>query len=373
MARIVLIGPVRPYRGGIAHSTTILSEKLAKGNDLLVLSFSRMFPKILYPGRFQREKGPSPKGFKTEFTLDSINPLSWARAVKRIKEFKADVVIFEWWTTFLTPCYRYIARRVKPQSKVSVICQNVLPHEKISVHSFLSKLFLGQAGSFVTLAKSDEKLLKKLIPGAKAKTIIEPTYDSLVGLKKATKSSAKKKLGIRQGKALLFFGFVRPYKGLEYLLKAMPAILEKNDCRLMVVGEFWEPKEKYSVLIEELGISEKIRIVDKYVSDKSVPLYFGACDAVVLPYTSSTESGIIQLAFGYNTPIITTRTGGNPDLIEDGKSGLLVRPRSAKELAEAVNLFYSKKLEGRFRKEMQKKKKIFRWNKEKENAVLGKF
>lgn len=369
--RVVVIGPVKPFRGGIAHSNTILCKNLAKKHRLLAISFKRLFPKWLYPGRFQKEKGKAPKEFKTEFILDSINPLSWLKVVKRIRKFNADVVIFQWWTTFLAFCYWFLARMLKKRCRICVICQNVLPHEESRIHLFLTKFFFKQAHSFVTLSKAEEKLLKKIMPKARVKTIIEPTYERIVGLKRIPKAKARKKLGIKHAKVLLFFGFVRPYKGLKYLLKAMPTVLKKHNCLLLIVGEFWEPKEEYIGLIKKLGIERNVKIIDRYVLDDEVGIYFSASDAVVLPYTSSTESGIIQLAYGYNLPIITTSLGNAPDVIEHGKSGLLVKPRSPKALANAILLFYDNNLEKKFRKEMKRKKKIFEWNKEKEKAVLG--
>ncbi|MCX6802575.1 MAG: glycosyltransferase [Candidatus Diapherotrites archaeon] len=286
MAKVVLISPVKPFRGGIAHSGTILAERLAEKNDLLVLSFSRLYPKFLYPGKFQKESGKPPKGINAEFSLDSVNPFSWAKAVRRIKEFGPDVVVFEWWTTFLAPCYSYIAGRVRP-ARVSVVCQNVLPHEGSGIHSFLAKSFLSRADSFVALARSDEKILKSIVPKAKAKTIIEPTYESVTGRKAVPKKEARKRLGIKEKNAILFFGFVRPYKGLEFLLRAMPSV--RKDIILMIVGEFWEPREKFEALARELGLEKRVRIVDRYVSDSETALYFGAADCVVLPYTSGTE------------------------------------------------------------------------------------
>jgi glycosyltransferase involved in cell wall biosynthesis len=221
------------------------------------------------------------------------------------------------------------------------------------------------------LAKSDLKALKSLLPGAKAMAIVEPTYETITGKKAVQKKQARKRLGINEKNAILFFGFVRPYKGLEFLLKAMPSV--RKDVLLMVVGEFWEPREKFEALTKELGLGKQVRIVDRYVSDSETALYFGAADCVVLPYVSGTESGIIQMAFGYNIPVITTRVGGNPDLIENGEDGLLVEAGNSNALAGAINAFYSKKMEPDFRKEMKKKKKIFAWNNEKEKAVLGEF
>jgi len=369
--RVVVIGPIVPFRGGIAHSNTTLCKNLAKNNELLAISFKRLFPRILYPGRFQKEIGEAPKEFKTEFIIDSINPLNWSKVVKRINEFGADVVVFQWWTTFLAPCYWFIARRLKKKCKISVICQNVLPHEKSSMHLMLTKIFFGQVDNFITLSKAEENTLKAVMPNARIKTIVEPTYEEIIGAKRLQKSVARKKLGIKHKKVLLFFGFVRPYKGLRYLLEAMPIFLKKHDCLVIIAGEFWEPKEKYIEIIERFGIKKNVLIVDRYIPNEDVALYFSSADAIVLPYVSSTESGIIQLAYGYNLPIITTDAGGNTDYVDDKKTGLIVEPCNSKALANAINYFYDKRLEAKFRKAMKEKRKIFEWNKEKEKAVLG--
>jgi len=372
MTRIVLIGPIEPFRGGIAHSSTILAKNLAKENDLFVLSFKSLYPSILYPGKFQRAKGKTPKNIRTEFVLDSLNPLSWIKAVKKIKEFQAETVVFEWWTTFLTPCYAFIASRLKHETK-SVVCQNVFPHEESKINKMLTKIFLKKADNLVALSRSDEKILKSLKLKGKTTRIIEPTYDSLIEMKKIPKSQARKKLKIKHKKVILFFGFVREYKGLGFLIKAMSQVLKKHDALLLIVGEFWESKEKYERMIETAGIEKNVLIENRYIENREVSLYFNASDVLALPYTSSTESGIIQLAFGYQKPVITTKIGGNSDFIENEKNGLLVKPFNSNELASAINKFYDKKLEQKFIKEMKKKKKIFKWNKEKENAVLGKI
>ncbi len=372
MTRIVLIGPIEPFRGGIAHSSTILANELAKENDLLVLSFKRLYPTIFYPGKFQKAKGKPPENIRTEFVLDSLNPLSWIKAVKKIKEFQADAVVFEWWTTFLVPCYTFIISKLKSETK-SVICQNVFPHKESKINKMLTKLFLKKADNLVALSRSDEKTLESLKLKGKTARIIEPTYDSLIGLKKISKTEARKKLKIKHKKVILFFGFVREYKGLGFLINAMPTILKKHDALLLIVGEFWESREKYERMIKEAGIEKNVLIENRYIENNEIPLYFNASDVLVLPYTSSTESGIIQLAFGYGKPVITTKVGGNPDFIENEKNGFLVKPYNSKELACAINKFYDKKLESAFVREMNKKKKIFQWSKEKEKIVLGEF
>jgi glycosyltransferase involved in cell wall biosynthesis len=368
---IFVIGPVPPFRGGIAHSNSILCRNLSKRNKVRILSFSRMFPAFLYPGKRQKEAG----GKKTkgaEFIIDSVNPLNWLKIFLRIKREKPDVVVFQWWTTFLAPCYFTIAAltRLFTKAGVYVVCQNVLPHEKSFFDSFLTGMFFRAADCFITLSKNDVGQVKALVPEAKVSYLAEPTYDSAIEDSRISKHEAKKKLGIK-GKAVLFFGFVRPYKGLDYLIEAMPLVLKDADVTLVIAGEFWKGKGRHGKRIRELGIADRVKIIDSYIPDKEVINYFRACEAVVLPYTSSTESGIIQLAFGFNTPVITTAVGGNADYLRNGVNGLLVPPENAKKLAQAIVSYYKKNLENKFKANMIKGKETFSWTEEKEKVFLG--
>ncbi len=370
--KVFIIGPVSPYRGGIPHSNTVLCENLSKKHPLLSISFSRLFPKFLYPGRFQKEKSSSKK-FKSIELIDSINPFSWEKCVKLIKKEKPAHVIFQWWSTFFFPCYSYIAARIKDITTVSVVCQNVLPHEEGKIHSILTKIFFSNAHHFTVLSKEDLQILKRLMPDAKARHLIEPTTERVFGGKSYSKAESKNKLGLR-GKNILFFGFVRPYKGLEYLIRAMPLLIKKfNDLTLLIAGEFWKDKKKYISLIKKLGIERNVKIEDKYIPNELVPVYFIASDAVILPYISSTESGIIQVAYGLQTPVIATAVGGNYDLIDDKKTGLLVPPKNAKKLAEAIEFFYKNNMEEKIKRNMADKKDIFSWTKEKEDILFGDY
>lgn len=371
--KVFVIGPTSPYRGGIVHSNMMFCESLSKNNDLTSISFSRLFPKSLYPGQFQKSNKKEKTSFKSIELLDSINPLNWEKVVQLIKKEKPDQVIFQWWSTFFTPCYTYIASRIKNSTNVSVICQNVLPHEANKIHEILTKIFFSQVNNFTCLSKSDLNLLKRISPNAKANYLIEPTTESNFPKTNITKQAAQKKLGLK-GKNILFFGFIRPYKGLNYLLKALPQILnEFPDLKLLIVGEFWKDKKKYFDLIDELNVSKNIVIVDKYVPDNMVPVYFKAVDAVVLPYVSSTESGIIQLAFGLGLPVITSAAGGNPDLIDQGKTGLIFPVKNSNAISKAVKEFYTKNMANKISKNMLRSKGKFLWSKEKEKILFGQY
>jgi len=335
-----------------------------------------MFPKLLYPGKSQKEVDKENKifDFPVDFSLDSINPISWLNCYLKIKKEQPDRVLFQWWHTFFMPSYFVIAFLVKhfTKAKIGVICQNVLPHEKSFIHKILTKIFFSQADYFITLSSSDKKILLSIKKNAKVNFIIEPTYSEIADLKPLNMMEARKELGLPEnGKVLLFFGFVRPYKGLKYLIKALPFVLKKfPEITLLIVGEWWENKKKYLDLIKKLKLDQTIKIIDQYIKNEEIPLYFSASNAIVLPYVSSTESGIIQLAFGLELPIITTAVGGNKDLIVHKKTGLLCKAKNQIDLANKIIEFFNENLEKKIKENMKNELKKFEWNKEKEKKVL---
>jgi glycosyltransferase involved in cell wall biosynthesis len=320
-----------------------------------------MYPTFLNPGKGQKEAGSDPNfEVSAAYSLDSLNPFSWRRVARRIREEQPERVLFQWWHTFFVPMYWAITRWGRNRRTLfGVVCQNVLPHENERLHKRMTRMFFNQVDYFITLSRSDLGVLGSVISGKPAHWITECTYESQFGQMPL------------QGDVLLFFGFVRPYKGLTFLLKAMPQILrDRPGLTLMIVGEFWKDKKTYSDLIDELQIGSHVMIVDRYVGNDEVPVYFAASDAVVLPYVSSTESGIIQLAYGLNVPIITTTVGGNVDLVVHEKTGMLCRPESSDDLARSVIDFYGRQMEARIKAGMRANAGLFQWTAEKEAAVL---
>ncbi len=372
--RIAVIGPLYPYRGGMVHSNTVLCENLARRNSVLPVSFSRMFPEFLYPGRSQKDPGGrKPPGLTIRSVLDTLNPLSWIRTYRLLKKEQVDLVAFQWWTPYFTPCYTAIAWLLKrfTTARISVMCHHVNYHESRVVDRLLTRLFFRNADFFLTYSASSRRTLEKFLPHARVANIVEGTYDRQIG-RPLPKASAKKAL-LMKGKNLMFFGFVRDYKGLEYLLDAMKHILKNHDVTLHVVGEFWEGKERHLEHIRRLGIEGNVRIIDSYIPNSEVVKYFSAVDAVVLPYTTFTGSGIIQLAFGLNVPVIASGVGVSLDVIEHGRSGLLTRPRDPEDIAEKICSFYDRKLEPRIREGMKKRRKVFEWDEEKDRKFRGLF
>jgi glycosyltransferase involved in cell wall biosynthesis len=370
--KIFAIGPIYPLRGGIAHSNRALCENLAQRHQITAISFSRMYPKLLYPGKEQKELHPDPSfTVKTDYSLDCLNPISWLSVARRIRKERPERVLFQWWHTFFAPMFWTIVVFGKnPGTQFGVICQNVLPHEAGWLHTLLTRIFFAPIDYFITLSSSDLEIMQSLFLRKKASWITESTTESQFGTRPSAEV-ARAKLGI-SGEALLFFGFVRPYKGLKYLIEAMPAILrERPSLKLMIVGEFWSDRNEYFALIDELHLGASIVVVDKYVSSEDVPTYFAAADAVVLPYLSSTESGIIQLAYGLNEPIITTAVGGNVDLIRHEKTGMLCQPADSEDLARTILKFYAKGLGPVIRKGMAANADLFSWTDEKERICLN--
>ncbi|MBI4210226.1 MAG: glycosyltransferase [Candidatus Diapherotrites archaeon] len=373
--KVVLIGPLPPQRGGIAHSNRMLLKNLSAKHDVLAVSFSRIIPKAIYPGKLQREEAGTHDGATLE--IDSMNPVSWLKAKSRIREFGPDTILFQWWTTFLVPCYLFLASGLK--TRKAAICQNVFPHSEGPLkwlaemaHSALAKAFLGKMDKLIAMSGSDKKLLGREFSRKEISLYIEPPYDlDGVDAKAMGREEAKEMLGLSGKNVVLFFGFVREYKGLRYLLEAMPEIAKETGAKLLIVGEFWERKENYENEIQRLGISDSVIIVDRYVPNAEVAKYFLAADLLCLPYTAISESGVIRMAFAFSTPILSTDVGGNPDHISDGLNGFIVPSMDGAQLAQKAVQFFRKKLYRKFSEGMREKRKELDWSDEKEKSVLG--
>ena len=365
--KIALIGPAHPYRGGISHYNTVFCQNLEKKHQVKTISFKRLYPKLLFPGKDQKdldsEKKIDTESIKAEEIIDSINSLTWFKTYKRVKKFKPQIVMMYWWTPFFTFVFGSIAYMIRnfTKSKVVFLCHNVVSHETRFIDNYLTKLALRNSDYFIVHASKEKKVLEKLIPGAKVIQHVHPTYDVF-------ESAFKKKdishLKLKK-KTILFFGFVREYKGLIYLIKAMPHILKKVDLDLLIVGEFWggsKVKKQYTDLIKKLKLEKNIKIIDSYVPNEEVGNYFEASDIVVLPYLSATNSGIIQISFALNKPVIVTNVGGLPEVVTHNKTGLVIPPKDEQAIADAIILYYQQKLRNKFIKNIKKERHRFSWD-----------
>lgn len=327
--RVLLIGPVLPYRGGIAQHTTMLHRALSAEATCLTISFSRQYPRWLFPGEDDRD--PNLVGYQekgVEYLIDSLNPLSWIRALKRAREFGPRVALFPWWHVYWTPCFAWLAHQLRKSGvEIVFLCHNVLEHETARWKTILGNIAFSRAHRFLVHTYEDRKNLLDRMPSARVSVHPLPIYEQF--------PEPAYILPRRAGLELLFFGFIRLYKGLDVLLEAM-RLLKDEDIYLSVVGEFWEGQRETLDFIREAGLENKIELVARYVSDAEAAEFFARCDAVVLPYRSATGSGVISLAYRYGKPVIATRVGGLPDVVEDGRTGLLVTPNSPHELAEGI-------------------------------------
>jgi glycosyltransferase involved in cell wall biosynthesis len=337
--KLALVGPIYPYRGGIAHHTAMLYRALvAREHQVLLYSFKRQYPRWLFPGRTDRDLSALKLDAECEYTLDSLNPLTWWATARAIRTQRPDVLILQWWVPFFAPIWMVLARVARKGGiKVLFICHNVLPHEQRPWDVWLTRKTLSQGNGFVVHSQEEKARLLALLPGRRVEATPLPVFD-MVADQAVARDEARWWLGLPlEAPVLLFFGFVREYKGLRYLLEAMPAVLsELAGVRLLVVGEFWQDKQSYLEQIERLGIGQSVTIVDRYVSNEEIPVYFSAADVAVLPYTHVTQSAVAQLAFGFGVPVITTRVGGLPETVTDGQTGLLVEPADSLSLAQAV-------------------------------------
>ena len=361
MKKIVLIGPVYPYKGGIAHYTSLMYQALAKEHDVTMISYKMQYPKFLFK---KEQKDYSNDMFKvedTQFLINTANPFNIIGVANQIKKMKPDLVIIQWWHPYFAPCYSILTGFLK-NTKILFICHNVFPHERFPMDKFLTRMTLKHGDCYIVQSRQDEEDLKTIIKNPIYKRTVHPTYNAFK-MQNMSKEQAREKLKISNGeKVLLFFGFVREYKGLKHLIKAMPLIQQKLDLvRLMVVGDFGDDKQSYLDLIQESHCEKTIDICDGYIPDQEVEKYFAACDLVVCPYESATQSGIIQIAYGFDKPVVATNVGGLPDVVADKKTGYLVEPKNPEAIADVVIDFYDNKRELEYAEHIQESAYEFSW------------
>jgi len=308
--KMVIIGPVYPYRGGISHHTTFLAENLRKaGVEVHILSFKRQYPLWLYPGSSDKDTSILPLKIDAKFLLDPFNPLSWIKTLSEIKNLKPNLVIFQWWTTFWVIAYKFLCLFLtKNKIKILFLIHNIFPHETRFWDPILVKLILTNNIEYIVQSSREKQKMKELLPRKDVYLVEHPIFniqkENLINSK-----DAKEKLQIDSDiKVLLFFGIVRPYKGLELLIKSLKTIINdhSNNINLVIAGEFWEPVEKYFDLISNLSLERFVKIYNKYIPNEEIPIFFSAADVFVAPYKNGTQSGAVKLAMGYGLPLVIT-------------------------------------------------------------------
>jgi D-inositol-3-phosphate glycosyltransferase len=362
---IISIGPAFPYRGGLASFNDRLAKQfIAEGHKMEILTFRLQYPSILFPGKTQYTDGPAPEGIKITRIMNSINPLNWITTGIRIRRARPDILLIRFWLPFMGPCLGTIARIARSNRHTIPVCifDNVVPHEKRPGDRFLTKYFTGSIDGGIVMSGSVGEELAAFRPALPVMLNPHPLFDNYGTA--VTRKKALSKLHLSdEYRYLLFFGFIREYKGLDLLIKAFAdKRLRKKKLKLIIAGEFYEDSTPYKQLLKLYDLDNAVIIHDNFIKDSDVPLYFGAADLVVQPYKSATQSGVTQIAFHYGKPMLVTDVGGLREIVADGVCGYVVPPQP-EDIAEAIfDYFENSRLE-RFTEGVISEKEKFSWDK----------
>jgi len=343
--KITLLGPVYPYRGGIAHYTAHLAKKLvAEGHQTQVISFRRQYPAWLYPGKSDQDPSTNPLTVPAKYLLDPFFPWTWWLTAQEIQAFTPDIVVIQWWTTFWAPAFAISSWILRQRGiRVIFLIHNVIPHEEKPWDRTITRAVLSNGNGFITQTQREKERLISLLPNAHTLTISHPIYNEL-DKPVISKKEARRRINLPENRiVLLTFGIVRKYKGLDILLEAISLLPQLNSkIFLVIAGEFWDNKEKYLTQIKDLDIGDRIRIEDRYLPDEVVAQLFSAADVLIAPYVGGTQSGVINLGFGFGIPMIVSDKAafGIP---QKYRSLLTIVPAGySRELARAIDEFVQK-------------------------------
>ena len=360
--KIVLVGPFPPFRGGISDLNAALADHLSKRHEIHAINFTTQYPKVLFPGKTQFKKGDSAQEVDSIRCLSSINPFSWRKTAYKIIDIDPDLVLFRFWLPFFAPAFSGVAKKIRKYSDATImaICDNIIPHEERLLDTRLTKRFFGFIDSFIVLSKKVENELLSFVPEAKYKYSPHPIYSIFNNT--LSKEQAKAELKLATKKVLLFFGLIREYKGLDILINAMEKIkTELEDYTLLIVGECYENENKYTELIKKAGITDNVKCHYSFIPDNEVGKYFSAADVVVLPYKTASQSGIVQIAYHFDTPVIVSNVGGLPEIVDEGKTGYCVEPNS-NAFAKAIKAFYENDNISEMNSNISQYKSQFSWD-----------
>jgi D-inositol-3-phosphate glycosyltransferase len=363
--KIISLGPAYPYRGGLASFNDRLAQQFsAEGHNIEIVTFKLQYPKLLFPGKTQYTDGPEPAGIRRERRLNSINPVNWIITGLRIKKAMPDILIIRYWLPFMGPCLGTVARIAGSNRHTARICifDNVIPHEKRPGDRILTKYFTGSIDGGIVMSQTVSDELRSFRKNIPVKLSPHPLFDNYGSI--VTRGTALSNLNLSpEYSYLLFFGFVRAYKGLDLLIKALSkSRIGDKRLKLIVAGEFYEDDKPYHELAEKLGLENDIIFFDHFIKDEEVPLFFGAADLVVQPYKTATQSGVTQIAFHYEKPMLVTDVGGLREIVPDRKCGYVVKP-DPDFIAEAITDYFDNNRKEKFTEGVKREKEKFSWDK----------
>jgi glycosyltransferase involved in cell wall biosynthesis len=340
--RVGLLGPLHPWRGGLAQYLQLLGEALATHAEVRAVTFTRQYPDFLFPGTSQFDPDAPRPLFPTEALLDSIGPWSWGRAARHLERFAPGAVVLKWWMPFFAPAFASAVAPLRRRgTRVVLVCDNLVPHEPRFYDAACTAWMMRESDGYLVMSDAVERDLDRLKPGAPRRRVPHPFYAQF-DRGRYTRDTARARLGL-EGEVALFFGYVRHYKGLDTLLAAWPRVRARRPVTLVVAGEFYERPERYRALAAAAG-EGAVRFVDRYIPDDEVEALFRAADVSVLPYRSGTQSGVTHVAYALGTPVIATRVGGLTETVREGETGLTTAPEDPEALAAAVVRFFEEDL-----------------------------
>lgn len=362
--KVVIIGPAYPLRGGLATYNERLARAFQEaGDEVRLVTFSLQYPDFLFPGQTQFSTEPGPTDLAIEVSLNSVNPVSWYQVGNRLRRERPDLVIFRFWLPFMGPALGTVARLVRRNrhTRVVAITDNVIPHEKRPGDRPLTRYFLSSCHGFVTMSRSVLADLRRLHFKQPALYRPHPLYDNFGPLK--PKADALAALGLDPAFGyLLFFGFIRAYKGLDILLQAFAdARLAQLPIKLIIAGEYYEDAAPYEALIRQHSLESRLIRATDFIPNERVVDYFCAADIIVQPYKNATQSGVSQIAYHFSRPMLVTDVGGLAELIPNGEVGYVVPP-TPQAIADALVDFYEQQREQEFTAGVWAKKKEFSWD-----------
>ncbi len=361
--KIIILGTAHPLRGGLAAYNERLAMQLQQeGYEVIIYTFTLQYPNFLFPGSSQYATDPAPANLQIKVRVNSINPFNWLKVGWEIKRENADILIVKFWLPFMGPCFGTIARLAKSNklTRIVSILDNVIPHEHRPGDKAFTKYFIGAVDGFIAMSESVQADLKTFTQKKTCLFIPHPIYDNFG--EQVEKSIARKALDINATeRVILFFGFIRRYKGLDLLLEAMAdERVAKLNIKLLIAGEFYEDRSYYDNLIDKYQLKNALLLHTDFIPNESVKNYFGAADLVVQPYRTATQSGISQMAYHFEKPMLVTNVGGLPEIVPHGKAGFVVSPES-NAIAQAIVDFYVNSLEENLINGVKAEKKKYLW------------
>ncbi|MDX1547850.1 MAG: glycosyltransferase [Rhodothermales bacterium] len=362
--RLVLVGPMPPYRGGIAHFMEAMYRGLrGRGHAVEAVTFTRQYPALLFPGKTQFEESAAAAPAAAVRLLDTVNPASWFSTARHVARQAPDAVVFQFWMPFFAPAFGTVARYARRRgARVIAVVHNAVAHERRPGDRALARYFFKAVDGSLVMSDAVARDLAELGVGAPVRQVVHPVYD-LFG-EAPPRAEARRRLGLpAEAPVLLFFGFVRRYKGLHVLLEALPRVLQRlPEARLVVAGEFYDDEAPYRRLIAEHGLGAHVRLDAEYIPSEAVPAYFAAADVVVQPYVSATQSGVAQIAFHFDTPVIVTDVGGLAEVVPHERAGLVVPPEDPEALAGAITRYFAEGLGPALAEGVRAEKQKYSWD-----------